>query len=361
MFDTSKPRIGFACKIDDQGHDRDYLRGIHGRGTTAQAMRRLDHHERLDKLTAIVQANMTGIFNLIQHTHSRTRCRMLRLGSSLLPLFTHPEFSYLYHTPEIQEIYRRGFHAAGRLAADRDIRLSFHPGQFCCLASDRPEVIQNSVEEFEYHSMMAWHINNGAGCQVLNKINVHLSGRGGPSMFRDVYNNELSEYSKSLITIENDEIGAGVDKILEISDLCPIVLDLHHHWVHTSGHEFIMPEDHRWKIIRDSWNARGTRPVIHYSYSRVWEEREPRRDGFITEHDITAHGDRRQKLRAHSDLFPNREFNRWALRFFEQADIMCESKRKDTAAEQLIHEHRTGGGWWSGRTAPSRYDYLLGA
>jgi spore maturation protein CgeB len=46
-------------------------------------------------------------------------------------------------------------------------------------------------------------------------------------------------------------------------------------------------------------------------------------------------GYKKQKLRAHSDFFPNSTVNDWALTFLETADIMCEAKGKNIAALQL--------------------------
>ena len=34
----------------------------------------------------------------------------------------------------------------GKLAIDNNIRLSFHPGQFCVLASDSAEIVNNSIK-----------------------------------------------------------------------------------------------------------------------------------------------------------------------------------------------------------------------
>jgi hypothetical protein len=84
----------------------------------------------------------------------------------------------------------------------------------------------------------------------------------------------------------------------------------------------------------DSW--RGVRPVIHYSYSR--DEWLP--EGFTHEslpnmENLLEAGHKKQKLRAHSDWYPNNEANDWALEFLDYADIMCESKMKNLASIDL--------------------------
>ena len=51
--------------------------------------------------------------------------------------------------------------------------------------------------------------------------------------------------------------------------------------------------------------------------------------------DLLAKGCKKQKLRAHSDLYPNTKANDWALSFNENFDIQAESKGKNVASEQL--------------------------
>jgi hypothetical protein len=46
-------------------------------------------------------------------------------------------------------------------------------------------------------------------------------------------------------------------------------------------------------------------------------------------------GAKKQKLRAHSDYFPNKDANTWALSFWKDFDIQCEAKAKNLASEQL--------------------------
>ena len=46
-------------------------------------------------------------------------------------------------------------------------------------------------------------------------------------------------------------------------------------------------------------------------------------------------GYKKQKLRAHSDFYPNASVNNWAFSFLDSADIMCESKCKNLASIEL--------------------------
>ena len=55
-----------------------------------------------------------------------------------------------------------------------DVRISFHPGQFCVLASDKPDVVERSIDEFEYHVNMARWMGYGKEFQDM-KINIHIS------------------------------------------------------------------------------------------------------------------------------------------------------------------------------------------
>ena len=54
--------------------------------------------------------------------------------------------------------------------------------------------------------------------------------------------------------------------------------------------------------------------------------------------DLLDRGCKKQKLRAHSDLLPNRKVNDWALIFSEHFDIQVEAKGKNMASEQLYRQ-----------------------
>jgi UV DNA damage endonuclease len=218
------------------------------------------------------------------------------------------------------------------LARKNNVRLSFHPGQFTVLASDNPDIVNRSIEEFEYHATMAKWLGFGLTFQDF-KINVHISGRAGPEGIRAAYK-RLSPEARNCITIENEEITHDLDTVLQISDICPIVLDIHHHWINCG--QYIDTSDSRIKKIIDSW--RGVRPVIHYSVSR--EDVLP---GFsITDRPelelLLESGHKKQKLRAHSNFYWNDNVNQWALTHWSWADMMCESKAKNLASFALYNK-----------------------
>ena len=258
--------------------------------------------------------------------------RMVRLSSDLLPVYTEPSWCRFWRIPSVRDACERGFREVGALARERGVRLSFHPGQFTVLASDNPDIVNRSIEEFEYHTDMARWMGYGQKFQDF-KINVHISGRQGPEGIKRVMQ-RLSPEARNCITIENDEMTWGIDSSLELVDTCALVLDIHHHWINSG--EYIEASDDRVKRIIDSW--RGVRPVLHYSVSR---------EDIIVEHPghirpdlstLLETGYKKQKLRAHSNFYWNTAVNEWALSFRDNFDIMCESKGKNLASFALYEQ-----------------------
>jgi UV DNA damage repair endonuclease len=203
------------------------------------------------------------------------------------------------------------------------------------LASESPDIVNRSIEDFEYHADMARWMGYGQTFQDF-KINVHISGRAGPEGIRSAYK-RLTPEARNCITIENEENSWGLDDCLTIGDLVPIVLDIHHHWIKTG--EYIQPVDSRVSRVVDSW--RGVRPTMHYSVSR---------EDYLLEHDqstapihaqLLLDGYKKQKLRAHSDFYWNTATNEWALSFLNTHDIMCESKGKNLASFALHEQAKT--------------------
>ncbi|MEM7294338.1 MAG: UV damage endonuclease UvsE, partial [Pseudomonadota bacterium] len=67
----------------------------------------------------------------------------------------------------------------GEATRQLDVRVSMHPGQFTVLASIDEDIVNRSIEEFEYHVDIARWMGYGVQFQDF-KINVHISGKKGP-------------------------------------------------------------------------------------------------------------------------------------------------------------------------------------
>jgi len=257
---------------------------------------------------------------------------MVRLSSDILPAYTHELWSYYYKRVDVLALLEREFSKIGILAKNKQVRLSMHPGQFCVLASDNPNIVNNSIEEFEYHADMARWMGYGQKFQDF-KINVHISGRQGAEGFRLAYA-RLSPEARNCITVENEEMTHGLDTCLSVSDIVPIVLDIHHHWVREG--EYIAASDSRVKRVIDSW--RGVRPTCHYSVSRE-DELDGHNSLVLPDHGVLlTNGKRKGRLRAHSDYYWNQAVNSWASSFLDNFDMMCESKAKNLASFKFAEE-----------------------
>jgi UV DNA damage repair endonuclease len=331
---AQQQRIGFACKYmhPDQTQKKKLLeeiqRPLNTRSTTVQWLNRQTRDVAEERLWDIMVHNIASYGRLIEYVGSLPQeLRMVRLGSDVLPVYTEPTWCYFWRRQDVRDYAEREFAKVGDTARRLDVRLSMHPGQFTVLASDNEEIVDRSIEEFEYHTDVLRWMGYGRTYQDF-KCNVHISGRRGPQGIKDALK-RLSPEARNTITIENDENKWGLDASLELADDVALVLDVHHHWCREG--EYIQPTDDRFLRIVDSW--RGVRPVIHYSYSR--DEHLPAGFAHDTMPDMPAlleAGYKKAKLRAHSDYFPNNSVNDYALSFLPYADIMCESKCKNLAS-----------------------------
>ena len=334
-------RLGFCCQWFH--HDQtlkkkqleEYQRPFNTRSTT---VRWLNEHkdEAEDKLQFVFHHNLESIKKLITKVGALPpERRMCRLSSPILPVATEATWKYYWSKPDVIAYCEKHFAEAGDLARKLDVKVSFHPGQFTVLASVTPDIVERSIEEFEYHASMARMMGFGKSFQDGCKINIHISGRQGPQGIIDALS-RLTPEARNLITIENDEMGWGLDASLELEKHVALVLDIHHHWIRDE--EYIDAHDDRVKRVIDSW--RGQRPTLHYSYSRD-EALEPAGLGdkmhsqMHNIKDLLALGCKKQKLRAHSDFLPNDTVNDWALSFWDNFDIQVEAKAKNLATDQL--------------------------
>ena len=335
-------KIGFACKwIDNPGqvngiHKDDDAKQYNTGTTTISWLNRQSKEVAEQKLWDLMVQNLSATQKLVDRVGElNENLRMVRLSSDILPAYTEPTWSYFWRRPDVVSYLERNFSLIGHSARTSGTRVSMHPGQFVVLASINPGIVQRSIEEFEYHADMARYMGYGKKFQDF-KINVHISGKLGPDGIRDAYK-KLSTEARNCITIENEENSWGLDDCLTISDVVPIVMDIHHHWIREGV--YITPQDDRVQRVIDSW--RGVRPTMHYSVSR---------EDYLVNHDanimpdyttLLESGHKKQKLRAHSDFYWNQKTNEWAITFLKQFDMMCESKGKNLASMAMHNQAKS--------------------
>lgn len=333
-------RIGFACKYMHHNQTlkktllEDIQRPYNEKSTTITWLDAQPKNIAEERLWDIMSHNAQALERLIRYVGSLApELRMVRIGSGQLPAYTHRNWNYFYRNASVREWLERAYSRIGKVARELDVRLSMHPGQFTVLASDNADIVERSLEEFEYHADIIRWMGYGVKFQDF-KCNVHISGKQGPDGIRSILP-RLSTEARNTITIENDENAWGLDASLQLADVVPLVLDIHHHWCHSAG-EYISADDDRVKRVIDSW--RGVRPAMHYSVSRE--------DVLVnhcaqTKPDFTAllaSGHKKAKLRAHSDYMWNSAVNDWALTFCNEFDIMVEAKMKNLASIQLFKQ-----------------------
>lgn len=339
-------RIGFACKYyhPDRTLAKKELSSIeekfNTKTTTNKALQALSKEQQQAKLIGIINHNIDSIHNML--TFIKTRLppplHMYRISSDVLPLYTHPQYKWFWQSNEIQSLLEKQFFTLGLKVKELDILVSFHPGQFVVLASDKEDVVSRSIEEFEYHVDMARWMGFGTSFQDGCKINIHVGGALGPVGFMKAHQ-KLSVEARNLLSVENDEFSWGLDSILELRSQVALVLDIHHHWIHTG--EYLSHLDDRVKLVIESW--RGKVPTMHYSLSpeAVVDSNRLSKElpqlGTLIQGGLT-----KTALRAHSDAYWNAATNKWALTFFDKFNIMCEAKTKHNAALQLYSSYLNG-------------------
>jgi UV DNA damage endonuclease len=338
---NSESRIGFCCKWLDNESQIDGVpisanaKKYNTSSTTVAWLNRQHKNVAEEKLWSLMVDNCNSLMLLVDKVSNLpVSLRMVRLSSDVLPVYTEPTWSYFWKKPDVIQYLESAFSKIGQKARDNMVRLSFHPGQFCCIVSENPAIVEKSIEELEYHANMAKWMGYGKN-KLDFKINIHLSGKLGINGFDSAWN-KMSPEVRNCLTLENDEYQCGIDELIVLRNKVGIVLDIHHHLIKTD--EYISPDDPRIQYICESWQ--DIRPVIHYSQSR--QEYISKFNDCLPTMQMMMTEAKKAKLRAHSDFYTNMWINKWALEHLKWADIMAECKAKNLGSTLLYKQLLAG-------------------
>ena len=203
--------------------------------------------------------------------------------------------------------YRNYYDKIGKMISDYDMRVDFHPDQFCVLNSVKSDVVSASIDILKYHYSLLEALG------IKNKILVlHVGSNsfGKDNSIRRFINNfnKLPKYLKECIAIENDDKVFNVNDVLEISKNTgvPVILDYHHHLCNKSDFSF---ED-----IFNSFN--NGRVKMHFSSSK-----------------------NKKNFRSHNDYINGDDFIDFIKilkKYDRDVDIMIEAKCKDDSLFRLV-------------------------
>ncbi len=300
-------RFGLCCLFIEEP--------VRFRTTTASSLLKLPRDKALSKLSAICLDNSRNLQKALEILDSLD-IRSFRITSQFLPVFTHPRTSYaLDELPDADEI-TASLRTAGKFAAAKNIRLSFHPDQFIIISSPREDVVANSARDLEYHAMLADLI----GADV---INVHLGGVYGSK--KDA-TGRFSRNFKRLpanvrrrLTLENDDVSYTPS---DLHPLCmelgiPLVYDVHHHRCNPDG----ISTEAATELCMATWrNAGRGEPYFHVSSPKNgW-------DGAA--------------VKSHADYIDPSDFPRCWLRLKYDFTVDVEAKAKELAVLRLMKDIR---------------------
>lgn len=256
--------------------------------------------------------------------------RMYRMASSLAPYATHPDLPQ-FHRQLAECADELG--QLGERANELGIRLSFHPGQYCVLNSERPEVVMGAIRDLELQAHVLELMNQSAAAVVV----LHVGARGtDPAAACDRFVagfERLSERARSRLVLENDDRLFGLADVLRLNSRTgvPVVWDAHHHACHDPDR---IPARDALRLAMGTW-PRGVVPKLHYSSPRTTlDERRVKRGRRVVR--VPALPPRS----AHADLVDPFAFDRFLREVVCDADVdvMLEAKAKDLALLRLRDE-----------------------
>ena len=260
--------------------------------------------KNFDKLNQVILSNLYALNELINY-NIKNNIHFFRLSSKIIPLATKDDVKFDYITP-----YQKIYNEIGKKINNYDMRVDFHPDQFCVLNSTRKEVLENTIEILTYHYNLLEALN------VKNKILVlHIgSSTFGKEKSKTRFINNFQKLPKKIqdcIAIEND------DKIFNLQDCLdiyhkihvPIVFDAHHHRCNPCNISLI-----------DIFNTWDTKPKMHYSSPKNKTKKD---------------------FRSHHNYINSEEFIELInsiKNYQKDIDIMIEAKGKDEALFKLVRE-----------------------
>lgn len=265
----------------------------------------LDKHN-IDKLDNVIKSNLLGLEEILKY-NVKNNIHFYRMSSKIIPLATKDDVCFDYISK-----YKDYYDRIGSIINDNNMRVDFHPDQYCVLNSTNKYVTSSTIDTLRYHYNLLKAMN------IKNKVlilHIGSSTFGKDNSIKRFINsfNRLPKYLRECIVIENDDKVFNVYDVLNISKIIgtPVVLDYHHYNCNKSDIDI--------KAIFDTWKGKDN-VKVHFSSPRG-----------------------KRDFRSHSDYINSDEFIDFInviKKYDVDVDVMLEAKMKDDALFRLVRELR---------------------
>ncbi|WP_047865001.1 UV DNA damage repair endonuclease UvsE [Rubrobacter aplysinae] len=208
-----------------------------------------------NRVRSLVRENLRALEEIL-HWNAGHGVSLFRIGQSLIPFASHPDFPYDWAVEHAPDLGR-----AGSLALSLGVRLSFHPGQYTQPGSPRPEVAARSVMELRYVARALSLMGSPDGVVVLHLGGAHGDREAAKTRFVEALRHE--EEVLRFLALENDERTWTVSETVEVSRRLgvPAIVDTLHHALNPGGLKLVQALD----LGLPTWRTRGSNPKLHIS------------------------------------------------------------------------------------------------
>ena len=257
------------------------------------------------KLDEVIKYNLSSLKEILIY-NIKNNIHFYRMSSKLIPLATKDDVVFDYI-----DNYSSYYNEIAKIVNNNDIRIDFHPDQFCVLNSVKADVVDSSIKILEYH----YKLLEAFG--IKDKILILHVGSSVPNkkeaIERFIKNfNSLPKYLKDSIAIENDDKIFNADDVVRIAKETSslVCLDYHHHMCNKSDIDF--------DSIFSLWKKRNMTVKMHFSSPKNKKE-------------FRSHND-------YIDVFEFIKFINLIKKYDTDVDVMIEAKTKDDALFRLVRE-----------------------
>lgn len=238
---------------------------------------RLPNLRNIKLIESVIENNINVIYHIIKYNISNN-IKLYRMTSEIFPFMSYIDVNnkplYMMENLDNYEIITLKLKEIGKLAKSNNIRLTFHPSHFNCIASLNKSVVKTSILDLTRHAkiMDLMELENSR----YNKINIHIGGfydgkEKTLKRFEKIYNDYLPDSVKNRLTLENDDrpnLYAMEDLIdISVKNKIPIVFDTLHYHCNPGKLSY----DESYNMAYDTW-PKEIIPIFHHSSSKKIEK-----------------------------------------------------------------------------------------